>query len=131
MPTPRLDALNVIHSIRKLLTSLEDMLSVGAPANMPVSDRIIQFVAKHYNLSVDEMKQKCNRPRIFEPKSLAAHFLGIFTAMKDSEIAPLLGYKGQRSVGYAVQRVADRIQTEPKYAVFIGRLHAELKQALQ
>jgi len=124
-------ALNKIWAYGELLNreitlevAQEQLKSVFAgPAQQNIAIDLVQRVcAEAYNLSVADLKGKKRTQAITLPRQIAMYLIREMTEYSTTEVGIEFGGRDHTTVMHAVQKIDDKIRTEPSFEIKIQNL---------
>ncbi len=102
----------------------EQLKSVFAgPAQQNIAiDMVQRVVAENHNLSVQDLKGKKRTQAITLPRQIAMYLIRELTEYSTTEVGMEFGGRDHTTVMHAVQKIEDKIRTEPIFEIKIQNL---------
>jgi len=116
---------NITLAIAK--EKLKDMLISPKQTNVTI-DIIIQTVANHFSISINDIRSKKRNKNIVYPRQLAMYITRTITEFSTTEIAQSFGGKDHSSVIYSCKEVEKRKKVDPAEEGLIEGLIRTIKE---
>lgn len=114
-----------IELVDEVLTQMRRNLNKGCT---PMPQDIIEEVAAHFKISVDELKGDRRTAKITVPRQLGMYFCRELTHLSLKDIGKEFGGKDHTTVIYAVTRVEERLGVDESFARDAMILRARLRE---
>jgi len=105
---------------------LKSFFAGPAQQNIPI-DLVQRVVAEVYNLGVQDLKGKKRTQAITLPRQIAMFLIRELTEYSTTEVGMEFGGRDHTTVMHAVQKIEDKIRTEPSFEIKIQNLIRTVK----
>ena len=125
----KLGAMNAMAGRDVTKDSIDEAISVVDPGNIPMDiliDKIISTVAKHYGVSVDEIKSKKKTDAVANARHIAIYIIRKLTDKSFAEIGNIFG-RNHSTIIASCDRVTTNIKTMIKTDSDIKKIIKEIK----
>lgn len=106
---------------------LKNIFAGPAMQNIPI-ELVQRVVAEYYNMSVQDLKGKKRTQTITHPRQVAMYIIRELTEYSTTEVGLEFGGRDHTTVMHAVQRIEDKLKTEPSFEVTLHNLIRAIKE---
>ena len=106
---------------------LQDFYASPKVGNISVQN-IMKIVALNYQISVEEMKSSKRQQKFVNPRHIALYICHELTEYTYTELGNEFGGRDHSSIMHAVEKVEEKVKTDPNFKQIISLLIKEIKE---
>ncbi|NNM67331.1 MAG: chromosomal replication initiator protein DnaA [Spirochaetales bacterium] len=106
---------------------LKNIFAGPVQQSIPI-DLVQKVVAEFYKLSVQDLKGKKRTQAITLPRQVAMYIIREMTEFSTTEVGTEFGGRDHTTVMHAVQKIADKLKTEPSFDAVIQNLQRIVRE---
>ncbi len=107
---------------------LKDIITKEELAQPITIEAVQNVVAKHFNVSAQDMKSKKRTDAIAFPRQIAMYIIRTLTEHSTTDIGNAFGGRDHTTVMYAVEKIKNRLSKDPYFVALINKIIQEIKK---